>query len=156
MLSLTLHANFRIYIVKQRSSLDSLTAPFLFSFVRLCRIQANWKSLRSKTVSLDQGNEIIPFLWSITIHVANTQIPQYFLFFLVYVARKRRLLQTHVLWHRVTPVYGDDPQPCLCEQVCLLLEVISSSLKQQQHARQNFTQNKPSETSVKEVGPLYV
>lgn len=51
-------------------------------------------------------------------------------------------------------MHGDDPQPRLCEQVCLLLEVMSSRAKQQQHSRQSFTQNRPSKT-VKEVGPLY-
>lgn len=52
-------------------------------------------------------------------------------------------------------MHGDDPQPRLCEQVCLLLEVMSSRAKLQQHSRQNVTQNKPSKTSVKEVGPSY-
>lgn len=74
-------------------------------------------------------------------------------FFVVYVAREGWLLQAHFLWHWVPPVYGDDPQPCLCKQVRLLLEVMNP---RQQRSRQNFTQNRPSKTSVKEVGPWYL
>lgn len=74
-------------------------------------------------------------------------------FFSVYAAGERWLLQTHLLWHRVPPVHGDDPQPRLCQQVYLLLEVMSSRVKPQQHSRKRVTQSKPSEMSVKEVGP---
>lgn len=41
----------------------------------------------------------------------------------VHAAWKRRMLQAHFLWHRVPPLHGDHPQPGLCKQVCLLLEV---------------------------------
>ena len=42
--------------------------------------------------------------------------------FLSNVWRWRRLLQAHILQHLLFPMYGDDTQPCVCQQVCLLLE----------------------------------
>lgn len=98
MLSWTLHANFHIDIIKQQSSMNSLKPHSSHLFVHLCRIQTNWKSLRSKTVSLDQGNEIVHYYKVLTL-MWQRQFSQSCLFILVYVARERWLLQTYFLWH---------------------------------------------------------
>ena len=37
------------------------------------------------------------------------------------------MLQTHILRHRESPLHGDHTQPCMCQQVCLLLEVSISN-----------------------------
>lgn len=138
MLSWTLHANFTF--TTNNKALQTLWQPHSsYRFVHsLCRVQTNWKSLRSKTVSLDEGNGIVSFLECINIDEVNTQMTQRCLFLLVYVARERGLLQTYLLRHRVPPVYGNDSQPRLCQQVCLLLEVMSLRVKQQQRSRQYF------------------
>lgn len=103
---------------------ESLILLMLF-FVFLCRVQTNWKSLRSKALSMDQGKWISQQQQRVSDSLSVwISLKVSFLFiFLVYVARKRRLLQAHLLWDRVPPVHGDYAQPRLCQQVRLLLEV---------------------------------
>ena len=39
------------------------------------------------------------------------------------VTRARRMLQTHILWNWKSQMYGNYAESCLCQQMCLLLEV---------------------------------
>lgn len=129
-------------------------------FIFPCRIQTDWKSLRSKTLSMDKGFCVLFFTTELLTFgnktVKESHIKVLFFFpppirSTVDDARKRRMLQTHLLRHWVAPVYGDHAQSRMCQQMCLLLEVRKkTNLKMLQYSHtltneKNFLWN-PSKT----------